>query len=125
MKVSDVLSADYISNEDKIKKAYFSTWVQTLKDTDILNPNVLLRAKANLYPSSPKLHEHGKHVDFTFKHKGFLFYINTNNGFTRLSDGTRIESIENRALFFNSSLKHNSTNCTDQQVRINMNINYI
>ena len=116
----------YFAHEFFNDKVGFSFAFQNIKPIlDILNPTVLLRAKANLYPSSHKLQEHGKHVDFDFKHKGFLFYINTNNGFTRLSDGTKIKSIENRALFFNSSLKHNSTNCTDQQVRVNMNINYI
>jgi hypothetical protein len=35
-----------------------------------------------------------------------------------------IESIENRALFFDSSKPHSSTTCTDKQMRINFNMNY-
>jgi len=85
----------------------------------------LLKAKANLYPSTSKIKQHDWHVDFPIPHKGFLFYINTNNGFTILKDGTKIESVANRALFFNSSEKHCSTTCTDQNVRINININYV
>ena len=80
--------------------------------------------KANLYPSLNKIIEHGSHVDQNFKHNGFIYYLNTNNGYTKLSDGTKIESIENRGLFFDSSLPHQSTNCTDQNIRINLNFNY-
>ena len=60
-----------------------------------------------------------------FPHKGFLFYVNTNNGFTILEDGTKVESIANRALFFDSSKSHKSTTCTDEDIRVNININYV
>lgn len=90
-----------------------------------LNPEFLLRAKANFYPHSPEIHEHGKHIDFSFKHSGFIIYVNNNNGFTRLQDGTTIKTIENRALFFDSSIPHNSTTCTNADGRINININYL
>ena len=84
----------------------------------------LLRIKGNFYPSTNKIIEHEKHVDYSFKHKGFIFYINNNNGFTKLNDGTIIKSVENRGLFYNSSIKHNSSTCTDQIARININFNY-
>ena len=87
-------------------------------------PKSLIRMKANLYPKTYSILEHGPHTDFDFKHKGFIFYINTNNGFTKLNDGTKIESIENRGLFFDSSKKHNSSTCTDSDFRMNININY-
>jgi hypothetical protein len=89
-----------------------------------IQPKSIIRIKANLYPKTKKIFEHGKHKDCEFSHKGFLFYINTNDGFTRLKDGTKIESIENRGLFFDPYLEHNSTNCTNQDARININFNY-
>lgn len=89
-----------------------------------LNPSTLIRCKANLYPSTPKIIEHGKHVDMNTPHKGFIYYINTNNGYTLLEDGTKIESIENRALFFDSGKPHSSTTCTDDHFRLNINFNY-
>ena len=55
-----------------------------------LNATSLIRVKANLYPRTDKIFEHNKHVDVhdelnqPIPHKGFIFYINTNNGFTRL-----------------------------------------
>jgi hypothetical protein len=64
------------------------------------------------------------HVDQNFKHKGIILYVNNNDGYTKLIDGTKIESIENRALFFDSSKKHCSTTCTNAESRINININY-
>lgn len=84
----------------------------------------LIRMKANLYPKTSKIIEHGSHTDFDYKHKGCILYINSNNGFTRLKDGTKIESVENRALFFDSSKEHNSTTCTDKDFRMNINLNY-
>jgi hypothetical protein len=98
---------------------------------EVLNPVIekleikaLIRAKGNLYSKTEQLIEHGKHIDCSFKHKGAIFYVNTNNGFTILEDGTKIESIENRLLMFDSSKLHSSTNCTDKKCRININFNY-
>jgi hypothetical protein len=89
-----------------------------------IKPKSIIRIKGNFYPQTQKIMEHGKHVDYTFKHKGFIFYINNNNGFTKLKDGTIIESIENRGLFFDPSIEHNSSTCTNQFGRININFNY-
>jgi hypothetical protein len=80
--------------------------------------------KANLFPSTEELKENAFHIDTDIPHKGALFYINTCNGFTILEDGTRIESVSNRMLLFDSAKPHASTNCTDQPSRINININY-
>lgn len=84
----------------------------------------LIRLKANFYPNQNKFIEHEFHKDYDYTHKGCLFYINSNNGFTILKDGTKIESVENRALIFDPSMIHKSTNCTDERSRINININY-
>jgi hypothetical protein len=84
----------------------------------------IIRVKANFYPNQNKVCVHGMHTDYPFPHKGFIYYVNTNNGHTILEDGTKIESIENRALFFDSSKPHSSTTCTDKQMRINFNMNY-
>ncbi len=90
-----------------------------------LNMKALMRVKANLYPSSPKLIEHGSHVDFPFEHKGALFSINTCDGYTVLDDGTKIGSVENRLLLFDSSKEHSSSTCTNDKVRMNININFM
>tara|TARA_R110002020_G_scaffold115357_2_gene265250 strand:+ start:494 stop:1012 length:519 start_codon:yes stop_codon:yes gene_type:complete len=84
----------------------------------------LIRVKANLFPSTPKLVEHDFHIDYPFQHKGLLFSVNTCDGYTKLDDGTKIDSIENRLLLFDSSKNHASTTCTNTHVRVNMNFNY-
>ena len=84
----------------------------------------LLRVKANLYPNQNIKKLNGFHRDYEFTHKGALFYINTNNGKTIFENGVKIDSIENRILFFDPSINHDSENCTDQKVRVNININY-
>jgi hypothetical protein len=50
--------------------------------------------------------------------------IFTCDGFTSLDDGTKIESIENRLLLFDSNKPHASSTCTNAKARFNMNFNY-
>ena len=90
-----------------------------------LHATGVLRAKANLYLKTPEIVEHAKHVDFDIPHKGAIIYLNTCDGFTRLDDGTKIESVENRLLLFDSSKLHNSTSTTNAIGRYNININYV
>ena len=89
-----------------------------------LGAKAISRIKANFYPGTPKQFEHGMHRDYKFSHKGGLFSINTNNGYTKLEDGTKIKSVANRMLLFDASKPHTSATCTDANARINININY-
>ena len=50
--------------------------------------------------------------------------MNTNNGYTEFEDGTKVESVENRIVYFDGSIPHNSSTCTDQKVRAVISINY-
>ena len=45
---------------------------------DILKPKSLIRVKGNLYTRTEKREVHPSHVDYDFKHKGAIFYVNTN-----------------------------------------------
>ena len=54
-----------------------------------------------------------------------VFYINSNNGYTELESGEKIESIENRMVEFQSTLKHRGTTCTDEQTRVVINFNFL
>tara|TARA_B100000902_G_scaffold24212_1_gene29148 strand:+ start:1381 stop:1878 length:498 start_codon:yes stop_codon:yes gene_type:complete len=85
----------------------------------------LLRVKANMYPSTEKIFEHAPHMDYDYPVKGAIISLNTCDGFTRLEDGTKVDSVANRMLFFNSSAPHNSSTTTNVQTRINININYL
>ena len=65
-----------------------------------------------------------KHIDFDFSHKGAILYINSCNGYTKLEDGTKIDSVANRILFFDPSTPHCSTTTSDTTARFNINFNY-
>jgi len=84
----------------------------------------LIRIKANLYSNQGKIVEHEDHSDFPFAHKGALFSLNTCNGSTILKNNTKISSIANRMLLFDTSQPHHSSTCTDAKIRCNININY-
>lgn len=90
-----------------------------------LSPKALLRIKANLFPSSSSLHTYPFHTDYSYSHKTAIYTINTNNGYTIFKDRTKIESKDNQMLFFDGSIPHASTTCTDQQIRINIGFNYL
>ena len=83
-----------------------------------------MRIKANLYYKTPILKEHPEHMDYDFPHKGAIYYINDNDGYTVLKGKHKIKSEANSLLLFDPSEPHNSTSCTDAKARININFNY-
>ena len=89
-----------------------------------LNIKALIRIKCNMYPNAEKVHEHKEHIDYQWKHKTALFSLNTCNGYTKLKDGTKINSVANRMLLFDASLSHQSTTTSDTTARFNINFNY-
>jgi hypothetical protein len=89
-----------------------------------LNPKSIVRIQANLYPNVNKYIESKFHRDYDYSHKGAVFYLNTNNGFTELEDGTKIQSIENRILLHDPFEFHKIVPCTDEKVRIVIVFNY-
>ena len=106
---------------------------------EIINPASLLRIKANLLTKTPNIVENKFHIDincfddenrktiFPKKLKQWttsIFYMNTNNGYTKFEDGTKIESVANRMISFPSNMKHKGTSCTDERIRIVINFNY-
>jgi len=88
----------------------------------------LIRMKLNCYPRTDKIEIHKEHTDYSYNHKGCILSFNTCDGATIIFDENnkpiKIDSIENRALFFNPSLIHSSTSCTNAKARFNVNINY-
>lgn len=91
-----------------------------------IKPIALVRVKANLLLNTDKIVEHGMHVDFKNpKVTTGIFYINTNNGYTKFENGKKIKSIQNQYVEFDSQLKHTGTSCTDAEKRLVINFNYI
>lgn len=107
------------------------------KIMEILNPKMkeflgqdfrsLVRIKVNLYPRTPEIVTHPWHVDSQDIQgmRGLLLSFNTCDGYTGFADGTEVDSIENRAVFFDSTERHYSTSCSNASYRLNMNINYV
>ena len=89
-----------------------------------LKVNCLIRIKANLFPNTEILHEHPMHWDYPYSHSGAILSLNTCDGYTKLEDGTKINSVANRILLFDASKKHCSTTTTNAKARFNINLNY-
>lgn len=92
---------------------------------DKLEIRSLIRIKANLVTKTEKIIEHGFHTDNPYPDsKTSVFYVNTNNGYTKFDNGSIVNSIENRIATFNSTLSHTGSSCTDSQARVVINLNY-
>ena len=71
----------------------------------------------------PECHKY--HVDYEFPCMSGLFYLNTNDGYTKFEkDNLKVESIANRFVSFPTHLSHASSSCTNDKVRYNINFNY-
>jgi len=94
-----------------------------------INPLSILRIKANLLTKTKKNVEHEFHVDMkentNAKITTSIYYINTNNGYTIFKNNKKIKSKENTFVEFISSEQHSGASCTDKNVRIVLNINFI
>ena len=107
--------------EDSVKSQHYVDLLPLLEKIKI---DTLLRVKINCYPRSTTIEEHAPHIDYNYNHKGVLFSLNTCDGYTGINN-KKINSTENRALLFDPSVSHFSTNCTNAGARINININYV
>ena len=120
--------AHILYNSNLSNSHYFELFKPILDRLDILS---LLKLKVNCNPYTEKHIESGMHVDFleipdSLGAKTAVFYINTNNGYTKFEDtGKKVESVENRLVVFDLNQKHTGGNTTDTQARYVLNINYI
>jgi hypothetical protein len=89
-----------------------------------IDPVAIARIKANLLTKTDKILEHGYHTDYSNLTTA-IYYVNTNNGYTLFEDGTKIESVANRLVEFDSNLRHTGTTATDEPFRIVINFNYV
>jgi hypothetical protein len=95
-----------------------------------LNAMVLIRIKANLQPVRNEIIQFPFHYDHeifarnNIQYTVGIYYLNTNNGYTVLEDGTKIESIENRMVLLPGSMNHTGTSSTDNR-RVLINFNFI
>ena len=86
--------------------------------------DTVLRIKANLTPRTIEPEYTDYHKDTSQNNITAIYYLNTNNGFTRFEDGQKVESVSNRMLLFDAQTNHSGVTCTDEKVRGVLNINY-
>jgi hypothetical protein len=91
---------------------------------NMIQPKELIRVKGNLYTTYYEKRQDPFHVDYRYPHRGAIFYLNTNNGYTVFEDGTKVDAVANRIMFFDPTVPHASTRCTDAKIRVNVNFNY-
>ena len=97
---------------------------------NIIQPFSIVKIRAKLLTRTPEIVESTFHVDISLLEENLkqwttsIFYINTNNGYTKFEDGTIVESVANRMVTFPANMKHCGTSCTDERRRIVINFNY-
>jgi hypothetical protein len=139
--ITDVALANWDKNYDKEVNSQLWNWyaVHPVYNTLPLSPHFdyivnffrgkwdlksLIRIKVNFYPHTSEVKEHAQHYDYDFSHRGALFSLNTCDGFTRMSNGDKVDSVANRMIFFDASELHNSSTTSNQKGRYNINFNY-
>ena len=97
-----------------------------------VHPMGMMRAKFNATPRTSKVVKKPLHYDYTLDQDGnqpldtkiCIYYLNDNDGYTYFESGHSIESVANRAVFFSGKEKHAGTSCTNDELRVVLNINY-
>lgn len=93
---------------------------------DKINCLSIVRIKANLLTKTDSNVDYGFHTDYhDDRITTGILYINTNNGYTKFKDGNLEKSEENKYVEFNSSVPHSGSSCTDENIRVVINFNYI
>ena len=108
------------------KKGPFKDYYEVFKlIPDQLGAKEVIRMKLNCNYPTDKIMDHGFHIDTEEDSKTSIFYLNTNDGYTKFEDnGEIVKSVENRMITFDSSRRHSGSSCTDEYNRLVLNINW-
>ncbi len=115
----------HVFNDDRYGNSHCFPLVEPLlHKLDV--KNYLWRVKSNLYPRTLFRRRSNWHIDIPdAKTNTAIYYVNTNNGWTRFKKGGRVKSVANRMLIFPGDQLHAGTYCTDEKVRCVINFNYV
>ena len=92
---------------------------------DTLDPEKLLKLKINLTSRTVFRRFTGYHIDnVPGAKKTAIFYLNTNNGYTKFRSG-KVKSVANRIVIFDSNLEQDGVTCTEQKRLVVINIKYV
>ena len=92
--------------------------------TDQLNAVALLKIKVNATPRNAP--EQVWHTDWQIStpSKTCVLYLNDNDGYTEFMDGTKVESVANTAVIFDTNTKHRGVSATNVDRRLVLNVSY-
>ena len=121
--VGDYYFVHILYDKGQQKSDYFNQVLMPILGR--LNFNYLSRAKVNCYTKKHKQIKTGMHQDMKEKHFVALYSINNNNGYTLFENGDKILSEENQLVLFDGSIKHCSIAQTDENLRVNINLNLL
>jgi len=102
------------------KSTYFPYFEYCLNS---LRVRQLYRIKLNSRPASLFRRSSRYHIDFKDM-KTAIFYMNTNNGYTKFKKDGKVKSVANRIVIFDSNSEHAGVTCTNKKRRVVVNINY-
>ena len=109
----------------KILSPWFNQLALPILDKLQIEEGKLIRVKVNLNPNQTQPITSSWHIDHEKgNYETAIYYCNTNNGYTELESGEKIESIANRIAIFDGQLKHRGVTQTNTKGRFAININY-
>lgn len=119
---SSLLYAFDDGSGNPIKASRFQVCLPLIK---ALKMSRVIHIKANLTVKTPKIIEHGYHTDHPYyPAKTAVYYVNSNDGYTKFETGEIVKSVANRVVIFDSNIKHTGTTCTDIFSRVVINMNW-
>jgi len=114
---------------DEVRSPEYFKYVEEVYTRYVPDASIhtLYRMKINGTPREDVIKEKTYHVDVEDKkHNVCILYMNTNDGYTVFEHNQqRVQSIANRAVIFPGEYRHTGTNCTDNGLRIVLNIDYL
>jgi len=108
--------------KNEIKSDFYNVLDPLIKK---INPSYIYRVKVNLGTRTSVPVVGGMHSDTEFNNTTAIFYLNNNNGYTIFEDGSKVDSVENRLVVFDSNIMHSGVSQTDSKIRCVINLNYI
>lgn len=117
-------------SDNEVKSDWFEFIMKlTLKVSNTVNKNNLLRIKANLYTNQGISKQHSKHTDFPDikSYTTAVYNFTTCNGGTILYINNKevvIPSVENSLLVFDGNILHNGFTQTDVHNRVLINFDF-
>ena len=130
---SKILSDSQPLNTFQFTHTFFKDYLIQSNYFNLLKPIMdkikclsLLKIKANLLTKTNTNIDYGFHTDYyDDRVTTGILYINTNDGYTKFKDGVVEKSEENKYVEFNSKLFHSGSSCTNDNIRVVINFNYI